>query len=121
MVQDRKRKKLTFILRKLTYIFTPQSRLYARMLDSIKEQALLMPDPDLPKALPGEFNKMIAIMEERGIEPGIRKQLKTRVWLRRTKAVIQKPGVCSVSGDFALGCNTPGRIGLNDAMEKMSR
>lgn len=91
------------MFKKLKYFMTSQSRLAARRLDSMKERPGTAASDDLPKAPPDEFNKIMAIMEERGIEPGLRKQLKRGTVFGRAGGFLQKPALAAFLVLLLLG------------------
>lgn len=96
MNQDAKNENKNSVLQGIKKIFTPHRKRDAQLLDDMRISSEISPDSEPPAAPEGEFQKIMAEMERRGIEPAIRRELKVKRGFRRAGKLIQKPAVIMV-------------------------
>ena len=78
MDQDRNHGKKCSVFKRIKYFLTRQVRMDARLLDFMQEHPEIAPDSDLLEAPPGEFQKILAEMDKRGIKPAVKRQIKLK-------------------------------------------
>ena len=96
MNQDAKNENKNSVLQGIKKIFTPHRKRDAQLLDDMRTPSEISPDSEPPAAPPGDFQKIMAEMERRGITPEIRRELKIKRGFHRAGKLVQKPAVIMV-------------------------
>lgn len=91
MDQDRNHGKKCSVFKRIKYFLTRQVRMDARLLDFMQEHPEIAPDSDPPEAPPGEFQKILAEMDKRGIKPAVKRQVKLKNSLTNAGRYMHRP------------------------------
>lgn len=108
MDQNKKHGKKCPVLKKLKNFLTSQIRLDARLLEFMQDHPEITPDSDPIEAPPGEFEKIMAEMNARGIKPAIRRELAVRKYFKQAGRYMQRPAFVALLVVLILGGTSAG-------------
>lgn len=108
MDQNRNQGKICSVFRRIKYFLTPQVRLDARLLDFMQEHPELTPNSEPLEAPPSEFQKILTEMNERGIKPAVKKQIKVKRCFVQAGKWMQKPVFVALLVVLFLGGTSAG-------------
>lgn len=108
MDQNKKHGKKCPVLNKIKNFLTSQIRLDARLLEFMQDHPEITPDSDPIEAPPGEFEKIMAEMNARGIKPAIRRELAVRKYFKQAGRYMQRPAFVALLVVLILGGTSAG-------------
>ena len=108
MDQDRNHGKKCSVFKRIKYFLTRQVRMDARLLDFMREHPEIAPDSDPPEAPPGEFQKILAEMDKRGIKPAIKRQVKLKNCLTNAGRFMHRPAFVALLVVLIIGGTSVG-------------
>lgn len=108
MDQNKKHGKKCPVLKKIKNFLTSQIRLDARLLEFMQDHPEITPDSDPIEAPPGEFEKIMAEMNARGIKPAIRRELAVRKYFKQAERYMQRPAFVALLVVLILGGTSAG-------------
>ena len=108
MDQDRNHGKKCSVFKRIKYFLTRQVRMDARLLDFMREHPEIAPDSDPPEAPPGEFQKILAEMDKRGIKPAIKRQVKLKNSLTNAGRYMHRPAFVALLVVLIIGGTSVG-------------
>ena len=80
----------------------------ARLLDFMQEHPEIAPDSDLLEAPPGEFQKILAEMDKRGIKPAVKRQVKLKNCLTNAGRYMHRPAFVALLVVLIIGGTSVG-------------
>lgn len=108
MDQNKKHGKKCSVFKRIRYFLTSQIRLDARLLEFMQDHPEITPDSDPIEAPPGEFEKIMAEMNARGIKPAIRRELAVRKCFKQAGRYMQRPAFVALLVVLILGGTSAG-------------
>lgn len=108
MDQDRNHGKKCSVFKRIKYFLTRQVRMDARLLDFMQEHPEIAPDSDLLEAPPGEFQKILAEMDKRGIKPAVKRQVKLKNSLTNAGRYMHRPAFVALLVVLIIGGSSVG-------------
>ena len=108
MDQDRNHGKKCSVFKRIKYFLTRQVRMDARLLDFMQEHPEIAPDSDLLEAPPGEFQKILAEMDKRGIKPAVKRQVKLKNCLTNAGRYMHRPAFVALLVFLIIGGTSVG-------------
>lgn len=108
MDQDRNHGKKCSVFKRIKYFLTRQVRMDARLLDFMQEHPEIAPDSDPPEAPPGEFQKILAEMDKRGIKPAVKRQVKLKNSLTNAGRYMHRPAFVALLVVLIIGGTSVG-------------
>lgn len=108
MDQDRNHGKKCSVFKRIKYFLTRQVRMDARLLDFMQEHPEIAPDSDLLEAPPGEFQKILAEMDKRGIKPAVKRQVKLKNCLTNAGRYMHRPAFVALLVVLIIGGTSVG-------------
>lgn len=108
MDQDRNHGKKCSVFKRIKYFLTRQVRMDARLLDFMQEHPEIAPDSDLLEAPPGEFQKILAEMDKRGIKPAVKRQVKLKNSLTNAGRYMHRPAFVALLVVLIIGGTSVG-------------
>lgn len=108
MDQNKKHGKKCPVLKRIKNFLTSQIRLDARLLEFMQDHPEITPDSDPIEAPPGEFEKIMAEMNARGIKPAIRRELAVRKYFKQAGRYMQRPAFVALLVVLILGGTSAG-------------
>ena len=108
MDQDRNHGKKCSVFKRIKYFLTRQVRMDARLLDFMQEHPEIAPDSDLLEAPPGEFQKILAEMDKRGIKPAVKRQIKLKNCLTNSGRYMHRPAFVALLVVLIIGGTSVG-------------
>ena len=108
MDQDRNHGKKCSVFKRIKYFLTRQVRMDARLLDFMQEHPEIAPDSDLLEAPPGEFQKILAEMDTRGIKPAVKRQVKLKNCLTNAGRYMHRPAFVALLVVLIIGGTSVG-------------
>lgn len=108
MDQDRNHGKKCSVFKRIKYFLTRQVRMDARLLDFMQEHPEIAPDSDLLEAPPGEFQKILAEMDKRGIKPAVKRQVKLKNSLTNAGRYVHRPAFVALLVVLIIGGTSVG-------------
>jgi hypothetical protein len=106
--QDRNHGKKCSVFKRIKYFLTRQVRMDARLLDFMQEHPEIAPDSDLLEAPPGEFQKILAEMDKRGIKPAVKRQVKLKNSLTNAGRYMHRPAFVALLVVLIIGGSSVG-------------